>query len=112
MPVSRTDSIPVWHRRTSAQQWAIWLCWLIGVAITVYCWKLISDKTVWFFVADAGKQAADLAGRMVPPKWSYMNVLWGPVWDTLNIATLGTMLALIIACLLYTSDAADDYFWV
>ena len=97
MPVAKTDTTAVWRRRTSAQQWAIWLCWLIGIAITMYCWKLISDKTVWFFVTDAGKQAADLAGRMVPPKWSYMEVLWRPVWDTLNIATLGTMLALIMA---------------
>jgi phosphonate transport system permease protein len=26
-----------------------------------------------------------------------MDVLWGPVWDTLNIATIGTVMAMIIA---------------
>ena len=31
------------------------------------------------------------------PKWSYMDVLWKPVWDTLNIATIGTVMAMIIA---------------
>jgi phosphonate transport system permease protein len=49
------------------------------------------------FVEDAPRQAADLAERMVPPKWSYMEKLWIPIWDTINIATLGTALAIIMA---------------
>ncbi len=97
MPVSQIAGQPAWKRRASSTQWAIWACWLVGVAIVGYSWKLVSDKTIWFFVSDAGSQAADLAARMVPPKWSYMDVLWRPVWDTLNIATLGTVLALIVA---------------
>ncbi len=97
MPVLDAKNGPVWRRRTSAAQWAIWGGWLGGVAIVAYCWKLISDKTVWFFVADAGRQAVDMASRMVPPKWSYMDTLWWPVWDTINIATLGTLLAIVMA---------------
>ena len=97
MPVSSTQHGQVWRRRTTGMQWAIWGCWIIGVAIVAYCWKLVSDKTVWFFVLDAGRQAGDLATRMVPPKWSYMDALWRPVWDTINIATLGTILALAMA---------------
>lgn len=88
---------PVWRRRTTSTQLAIWFGWLLSVAIVVYCFKLISDKTIWFFVLDAGTQAADMATRMVPPKWSYMNELWRPVWDTINIATTGTMIALVLA---------------
>jgi phosphonate transport system permease protein len=34
---------------------------------------------------------------MVPPRWSYMADLWLPLWDTLNIATLGTILGVLIA---------------
>jgi len=86
-----------WHRRTTGKQLMIWAGWLVGVAIFVYCWRLISDKTIWMFVEDAPRQAVDLAQRMVPPKWSYMENLWKPVWDTLNIATLGTAMAIIIA---------------
>lgn len=97
MPVLDTKEGPVWRRRSSAAQWAIWGSWFVGVAIVAYCWKLISDKTVWFFVTDAGRQAADMASRMVPPKWSYMETLWRPVWDTINIATLGTLLAIAMA---------------
>lgn len=97
MAVIETTDGPVWKRRTTNRQFAIWFAWLIAVAIVVYCAKLISDKTVWFFVLDAGTQAADMAERMIPPKWSYMDTLWRPVWDTINIATLGTVIALALA---------------
>jgi phosphonate transport system permease protein len=97
MPTREIAGSKIWRRRTTQKQFAVWFGWLIGVAIFVYCWQLISDKTIWFFVTDAPKQAADMAQRMVPPKWSYMEVLWAPVWDTINIATLGTMIALVIA---------------
>ena len=97
MPTIETTAGPVWKRRTSAKNWTIWFGWLIGVAITVYCWNLISERTVWFFVEDAGTQAIDMATRMVPPKWSYLSKLWIPIWDTINIATIGTLIALVIA---------------
>jgi phosphonate transport system permease protein len=97
MPTREIAGSKIWRRRTTQKQFLVWFGWLIGVTIFVYCWQLISDKTIWFFVTDAPKQAADMAQRMVPPKWSYMEVLWAPVWDTINIATLGTMIALVIA---------------
>ena len=97
MPVLEQDGRPVWKRRTTPQQWGRWLAWLVGIAIVAYSWHLISEKTIWFFVADAGTQAADMAERMVPPKWSYMEELWLPVWDTINIATLGTLIAVVLA---------------
>jgi phosphonate transport system permease protein len=34
---------------------------------------------------------------MVPPRWSYAGRLWRPLWDTINIATLGTLLAIALA---------------
>ena len=97
MPVSQQADTRIWQRRTTKAQFAVWFGWLLGVAIFVYCWQLISEKTIWFFVMDAPTQAADMAERMVPPKWSYMEQLWGPVWDTINIATLGTLIAIVIA---------------
>ncbi len=97
MPMIETSEGPLWKRRTTKTQFAIWFGWLVGIAIVVYAWQLISEKTIWFFVQDAGKQAADIGSRMVPPKFSYMSQLWVPVWDTLNIATIGTVIALVIA---------------
>lgn len=97
MAVSEKSGTRVWQRRTTRKQWGIWAGWLIGTAIFVYCFQLISEKTIWAFVTDAPQQAADLGNRMMPPEWAYMNELWGPLWDTINIATLGTVLALIVA---------------
>ena len=97
MPQLNTPKGLDWRRRTTAKELAVWGGWLIGTAIVVYAWQLISEKTVWFFVQDAGRQAADIGSRMMPPKWSYMEKLWWPVWDTISIATLGTLIALVIA---------------
>ncbi len=70
-----------WRRRTTKKQIGIWLGWLVGISIVLFAWSVISEKTVWFFVTDAPNQAADIGARMVPPKWSYMDKLWKPVWD-------------------------------
>ena len=97
MPLIETPDGPVWKRRATKETLIRWFFWLIAIAIIAYAWKGISDKTIWFFVQDAPRQAADIGGRMIPPKFSYMSRLWVPVWDTLNIATLGTVIALVIA---------------
>lgn len=97
MATLEAGSNQIWHRRTRGVQLAIWFGWLLGLAVFITCWQLISAKTMWFFVLDAPQQAMDLASRMVPTKWSYIDRLWRAIWDTLNIATLGTMLAIVIA---------------
>jgi phosphonate transport system permease protein len=97
MPLIQTKDGPDWRRRTTRKELLYWLGWLLGTAIVVYAWSLISEKTIWFFVEDAGRQAMDIGSRMIPPKFSYMEKLWWPIWDTINIATIGTVIALIIA---------------
>ncbi len=97
MAVSNKNGTRVWQRRTPRKQLAIWAGWLFGTAIFVFCFQLISEKTIWAFVLDAPGQAADLGSRMIPPEWHYMEQLWRPLWDTINIATMGTLLALIVA---------------
>jgi phosphonate transport system permease protein len=97
MAITLQGETKVWHRRERGAQFAVWTAWLIGAAIFVYCWNLISDKTIWAFVVDASAQAADLGARMVPPDWASIVQLGRPIWDTLNIATLGTVMAIVIA---------------
>ncbi|MDT8344194.1 MAG: phosphonate ABC transporter, permease protein PhnE [Thermohalobaculum sp.] len=75
----------------------LWLGWFALVALTVWCWQIMTRDTIWLFVLDAPAQAADIGARAFPPRWSYVEKLWWPLWDTLNIATLGTMLGVIIA---------------
>jgi phosphonate transport system permease protein len=71
--------------------------WLLLVLVFVISWQIMTKDQIWPFVWDAPRQAGDLLERMVPPRWSYMDQLWRPLWDTLNIATLGTLLALGIS---------------
>ncbi len=98
MSTDNTSATPKeWQHRTSKQRLIIWVCWLALVALTVYCWQVMTESTIWAFVADAPRQAADLGARMMPPKWSYINVLWVPLWHTLNIATLGTLIGVALA---------------
>jgi phosphonate transport system permease protein len=86
-----------WQRRETRVQMVIWAAWLVAVAVFVACFQLISEKTIWAFVLDAPQQAADLAVRMVPPDWLYIRVLGRPIWDTINIATVGTIIAVLLA---------------
>jgi phosphonate transport system permease protein len=51
----------------------------------------------WDYVADAPVQIGDLLGRMFPPEWSATATLVGPLVQTVNIATLGTALALVLS---------------
>ncbi|WP_085977152.1 phosphonate ABC transporter, permease protein PhnE [Roseobacter sp. AzwK-3b] len=75
----------------------LWGGWLALVALFVWCWQIMTRDTIWFFVSDAPRQAADIGSRMLPPRWSYMSELWLPLWDTINIATLGTIGGVIMA---------------
>ena len=88
---------PVWQRRTTKKQLLSWFAWLVFVAIFVACWMFISNRTEWYFVYDAPRIAADIWGRATPPRWSYLDKIWGPLWDTLNVATIGTALSLVLA---------------
>lgn len=87
----------VWTYRTPLKRLMLWLGWLALVALFIWCWQVMTKDTIWFFVADAPKQASDIIGRMFPPRWSYVSQLWGPLWDTINIATLGTIGGVIMA---------------
>lgn len=97
MPVIKTENGPVWLRRTPRASLALWAGWLVFVALTVWCWQVMTKDTIWYFVTDAPQQAADIGSRMFPPRLSYVEKLIWPLWDTINMATLGTMLGVVIA---------------
>ena len=97
MPVTTQDGQLLWQRRTPLAQWGIWLGWLALGVLFVISWQVMNKNTIWLFVEDAPRQAADLLSRAWPPRWSYLESLWGPLWDTMNIATLGTGLGIVLA---------------
>jgi phosphonate transport system permease protein len=87
----------VWRHRTPYDHLGLWVGWLALVALFVFCWQVMTKDTIWSFVWDAPRQAADIGDRMVPPAFGYFRELVGPLWDTINIATLGTLIAIVIA---------------
>jgi phosphonate transport system permease protein len=86
-----------WRRRTPFKETARFAAWFVAAVFTVWCFEIMTRDTIWAFALDAPRQAADLLGRMVPPRWSYIDQLWWAMWETLNIATLGTLLAIGMA---------------
>lgn len=87
----------VWSHRTPKARLLRWFGWLALVALFVFCWQVMTQNTIWAFVADAPRQAADIGSRMMPPRLSYVPELLVPMWDTLTIATLGTIGGVIMA---------------
>jgi phosphonate transport system permease protein len=86
-----------WRRRAPAAELRIWLTRVVVLVLALAALRFIAQRTEWSFVLDAPAQAADLAGRMVPPRWSYAGSLLQPLWETFNLATLGTLLGVAMA---------------
>ncbi|MDZ5698986.1 phosphonate ABC transporter, permease protein PhnE [Chelativorans sp. M5D2P16] len=97
MPVGSTTSGQAWTKRTTAGEWAVWVGWFAAAVLFVISWRIMNENTIWTFVQDAPRQAADLLSRSWPPRLSYLNRLWAPLWDTINIATLGTLIGTVLA---------------
>ena len=97
MATRDTPNGPDWTLRTPRAALLLWGGWFAAAALTAWCWFLMTETTIWAFVYDAPRQAADIGSRMVPPAIDYLPDLWKPLWDTINIATLGTIAGVLIA---------------
>jgi phosphonate transport system permease protein len=67
---------------------------LIALALV---WAARGMGVRWEWVADSPAQLGDLFGRMLPPDWSFAGALVQPLLQTVNIATLGTAVAIVLA---------------
>lgn len=86
-----------WRKRTPRRELALFGAWVLVLAFVSWCFQVMTRDTIWAFVTDAPRQAADIGSRMVPPDWAYTRELLWPLWETLNIATLGTVIGLVLA---------------
>ena len=84
-----------WRRFTPAQI-AIRTGARIAIAV-VAAWMLSRLGVTWSYVADAPSQVGDLLRRMFPPEWSFAGALIEPLVQTINIATLGTAVAVVVS---------------
>lgn len=104
----------IW-RRFSPRQSLMRTAWLVAVAFAAV-WSVSQLDVEWAFFADAHEQAADLARRMWPPRWSYAAVIVKPLIETIHIATLGTILAVLltlpIAFLAARNTTANGATWL
>jgi len=85
----------VW-RRFSPRQTLFRYAWYLAI-VSVTVWSVSNLNIPWFYFLDAHLQALDLANRMWPPDWTYIRELTRPLVETIHIATLGTMVTILIA---------------
>jgi len=43
------------------------LFWAAGIWLFIYCWNIISARTIWPFVYDGAEQGSKLLMRIFPP---------------------------------------------
>ena len=96
----RTDTVSQrldreWQRFTPAQRLARYGFYLATVAAVVASLRYVN--VIPEFLYDAPSQVADLFGRMWPMDWRYLGPTITALIETLHIATLGTLLALVMA---------------
>jgi phosphonate transport system permease protein len=84
-----------WRRSTPARAVRDTLARI--AAALVLLWMLSGLGITWEYVADASSQVADLMRRMFPPDWGHAAALVDPLVQTINIATVGTAVAVILA---------------
>jgi phosphonate transport system permease protein len=86
-------SVPprTWRRFTPAET-AVRLLAQIAVALLTV-WMLARLGIRWDYVADSPAQIGDLVRRMFPPDWRFAGTVIDPMIQTINIATLGTAIA-------------------
>lgn len=86
-----------WRKYSLSRELVNFGGWLLLLCLLVLCFQVMTQDTIWAFVTDAPRQVADVGGRMIPPDWQFIDELWQPLWDTLNMATLGTLLGVAMA---------------
>ena len=86
----------IWLRFSPAQRLARFAVYLVIVAAIVM--SVRSVEVIPEFLYDAPEQVVDLFSRMWPMDWShYPETVHDALVETIHIATLGTLLALVLA---------------
>jgi len=84
-----------WRRFTPAQRLARYAFYVATAAAVVLSLRTV--EVIPEFLYDAPAQMGDLFSRMWPMDWRYFGPTWDALVETLHIATLGTILALLMA---------------
>lgn len=90
------SAYPARYRRYSPREKVVQWGWLVICALIV-TWALRAIDIEWAYFGDAHLQALDMAERMWPPRWAYASQIWAPLIETIHIATLGTLAAVVLS---------------
>lgn len=90
------SAAPRWQRFTPVQRGLRWLIWFVIVAAVLAAAR--SVEVIPEFISDAPEQVADLLQRMWPPAVDYYpKGIHAALVETLHIASLGTLLSVVMA---------------
>jgi phosphonate ABC transporter permease subunit PhnE len=96
IPAGPVARLRHWRRFTPAQR--ILRSTFYLMVVIAFVWSLQTIEIIPEFLADAPQQTLDLFLRMWPLDWAwYPKVVHEALIETLHIATLGTILAVVIA---------------
>lgn len=84
-----------WARFTPVQRIARFAVFLFCAAVLY--WALTSIEVIWSWVWGSPQQIADLFGRMMPPDPSNLRDILIVLWETVNIATIATAIAVTVS---------------
>jgi phosphonate transport system permease protein len=95
-PAAQPVAERIWRRFSSGQRLARFTIYLAIVAAIVV--SIRSVEVIPEFLADAPEQMVDLFSRMWPMDWEhYPETVHDALIETIHIASLGTLLALVLA---------------
>lgn len=84
-----------WTRFTLAQRMQRYA--ILAASALVIGWSISSIDVIWAWVWDAPEQMGDLFARMYPPDPSNLRRILQVLWETVNIATIATAIAVIVS---------------
>lgn len=85
----------IWQRFTVGERIARSLVYIVSAIAIV--WSLRTIEIIPEFLYDAPQQTADLFQRMYPFDLKFWPMVWSTLVETFHIATLGTILAILMA---------------
>lgn len=84
-----------WRRYTPRQRWLHLAGYIFVAAVTG--WSLTTIDVFWPWLFDAPEQMGDLFRRMVPPDLSTWQSIARALLETVNIATIATLIAVFMS---------------
>ena len=96
MPIGAPVVARTWQRHGALERLLRFAVWLVIVVAVVQ--SLRSIEVIPEFLYDAPQQMGDMLGRMWPVDWAYYGSdVQAALIETLHIATLGTLLSIVLA---------------